>query len=200
VTPAGGESGGHRAGRLRGGRAGPSPRKAYALRAEVTSRSYQPVRDSIVWLGGNPHLIYAAAPDTSAESASTSVPAFFDPGAAINSMPGTLAFRPPLCRYRLICTSGPIQLRICAASVQAGRGRPGPAERARSRLSQPGHGAAGRRSPAGSRRCRCRPAARMAEPARPSPRAEACKLAEQSRSRIGHATGFTTGRIRRTKV
>src|SRR5262249_43301892 len=103
ATPAGGESGGRRTVRLRGGRAGTVTHES--LRG--TGRSYQPVRLNRIRFWCLP--LCCRIVGTSVESASRTAAAFFDLDKTIISRSSTLAFVPSFYRHGLITRSQAIR-------------------------------------------------------------------------------------------
>jgi HAD superfamily hydrolase (TIGR01490 family) len=103
ATPAGGESGGRRTVRLRGGRAGSVTHES--LRA--ASQSYQPVIQPVSKRQprGKPLPLCCRIVGTSVEGGSQAIAAFFDLDKTIISRSSTLAFGPSFYRHGLITRS-----------------------------------------------------------------------------------------------
>ncbi len=105
ATPAGGESGGRRTVRLRGGRAGSVTQESLC----VTSQSYQPVKKVPVSGLAIRSPLCCRTVGISVERESPSIAAFFDLDKTIISRSSTLAFGPPLYSRGLISKNAAIR-------------------------------------------------------------------------------------------
>jgi len=136
ATPAGGESGGRRTVRLRGGRAGAATHESLV----ATGQSYQRVSQNGIRPGRLPLCCRTVGGSVETESTTTAA-AFFDLDKTIISRSSTLAFAPSFYRYGLISRTEALR-GACAQLVfrlgGAGQaGQAGPASR--SAPGQPQH-------------------------------------------------------------